>query len=120
MRHEGCNSIDTKVIDSRWKNGRIWRRRECLKCHRRFNTHETTQEEFNVVANEKKRASELELPVWAVITFDQVMANELTYAEAVEVMEAAVAVKHSGVVIVATEVADRVEANKPKELPTQC
>jgi hypothetical protein len=120
MRHEGCYSIDTKVIDSRWKNGRIWRRRECLKCHRRFNTYETTQEEFNAVDNEKKRVNELEQPVWAVITFDRVMANGVTYAEAVEVMNAADP-KDSGVVIVTAEVADRAEATRStKEQPTRC
>ena len=42
MRCPYCNSQDTKVIDSREsKDGTyIKRRRECLKCHKRFTTVE--------------------------------------------------------------------------------
>jgi len=37
-----CNYHDTKVIDSRVREGgrTVRRRRECLKCHRRFTTRE--------------------------------------------------------------------------------
>ncbi|MBD3387204.1 transcriptional repressor NrdR [candidate division KSB1 bacterium] len=42
MRCPFCNYHDTKVIDSRTRNGgrTIRRRRECLKCRRRFTTKE--------------------------------------------------------------------------------
>jgi len=36
---EKCNGI-TKTIDSRCNNGKVKRRRECLKCGYRFTTYE--------------------------------------------------------------------------------
>jgi transcriptional repressor NrdR len=46
MRCPFCNYHDTKVIDSRMRDaGRcIRRRRECLKCRRRFTTREQIEE----------------------------------------------------------------------------
>lgn len=46
MRCPFCSFFDTKVIDSRMRDdGRsIRRRRECLKCSRRFTTRETVDE----------------------------------------------------------------------------
>jgi transcriptional repressor NrdR len=35
-----CNHIDTKVTDSRDTGGSIRRRRECLRCNKRFTTYE--------------------------------------------------------------------------------
>lgn len=31
---------DTEVIDSRPRGTFVWRRRECIACHRRFTTYE--------------------------------------------------------------------------------
>ncbi len=46
MRCPFCNYHDTKVIDSRTRDGgrTIRRRRECLKCRRRFTTKETVDD----------------------------------------------------------------------------
>ena len=46
MRCPFCNYHDTKVIDSRTRDGgrSIRRRRECLKCRRRFTTRETVDD----------------------------------------------------------------------------
>jgi len=43
MRCPYCLNTDTKVIDKRDMKGFAKRRRECLKCERRFNTHETVE-----------------------------------------------------------------------------
>jgi len=39
MLCEKCNN-PTKTIDSRYNNGKVKRRRECLKCGYRFTTYE--------------------------------------------------------------------------------
>ena len=39
-----CNHIETKVIDKRDNNGITKRRRECLKCEKRFNTLESIEQ----------------------------------------------------------------------------
>jgi len=39
MKCHSCNT-DTVVVDSRKKNGGVWRRRECPQCETRFNTIE--------------------------------------------------------------------------------
>ncbi|MBI3334280.1 transcriptional regulator NrdR [Candidatus Pacearchaeota archaeon] len=39
-----CQHLETKVIDKRDAVGRTKRRRECLKCEKRFNTHEAVEE----------------------------------------------------------------------------
>jgi len=46
MRCPFCSYHDTKVIDSRTRDGgrSIRRRRECIKCRRRFTTRETVDE----------------------------------------------------------------------------
>jgi len=46
MRCPFCSYNDTKVIDSRTRDGgrSIRRRRECIKCRRRFTTRETVDE----------------------------------------------------------------------------
>ena len=38
-----CAAIDTKVIDSRIKEGSVRRRRTCLECDARFTTYETAE-----------------------------------------------------------------------------
>lgn len=45
MKCPYCNSDDTKVIDSRTTlDGSIRRRRECIKCQKRFSTYERIEE----------------------------------------------------------------------------
>ena len=38
-----CSHLETRVIDKRDSGGVTKRRRECLKCKRRFNTHESVE-----------------------------------------------------------------------------
>lgn len=38
-----CSHTETKVIDKRDSGGTTKRRRECLKCERRFNTYESVE-----------------------------------------------------------------------------
>lgn len=38
-----CTNKGTRVVDKRDSGGKTKRRRECLKCKRRFNTHEQVQ-----------------------------------------------------------------------------
>lgn len=46
MKCPGCNHLDTKVIDSRLSSdgASIRRRRECLKCEKRFTTYEYVEQ----------------------------------------------------------------------------
>jgi transcriptional regulator NrdR family protein len=37
----------TRVIDSRKKGERTWRRRECIECGFRFNSYETYAKDYN-------------------------------------------------------------------------
>lgn len=47
-----CNHTDSKVVDSRYlKDTSIRRRRECLKCGKRFTTYETVETNPMVVTN---------------------------------------------------------------------
>ncbi len=50
-----CNFPDSKVIDSRPKNDRIKRRRECIKCGARFTTFEIMEKPMLMV--EKRSGS---------------------------------------------------------------
>lgn len=50
-----CNFPDSKVIDSRPKNDRIKRRRECVKCGARFTTFEIMEKPMLMV--EKRSGS---------------------------------------------------------------
>jgi len=43
MKCPYCQHIETKVIDSREAEDIVRRRRECLKCEKRFTTHETAE-----------------------------------------------------------------------------
>ena len=48
-----CNNTDSKVVDSRYlKDTSIRRRRECLRCGKRFTTYETVETNPIVVTNE--------------------------------------------------------------------
>ena len=55
MRCPYCNSKDNKVIDSRAADGgdSIRRRRECLKCARRFTTREHVEQRARLVVIKK-------------------------------------------------------------------
>jgi transcriptional repressor NrdR len=57
MKCPYCNTLDNKVIDSRLsKDGRtIRRRRECLKCERRFTTYERLDEILPMVVKKDGR-----------------------------------------------------------------
>ena len=57
MKCPFCTGLDNKVIDSRLsKDGNVVRRRrECLNCHRRFNTHERVEEILPVVIKKDGR-----------------------------------------------------------------
>ncbi|MBX4195994.1 transcriptional regulator NrdR [Candidatus Pacearchaeota archaeon] len=51
-----CQNQETKVIDKRDAEGMIKRRRECLKCHQRFNTHEGIEKvELRVIKKDGRR-----------------------------------------------------------------
>ena len=52
MRCIFCGNIDSKVVDSRYlKDTSIRRRRECLRCGKRFTTYETVETNPMVVTN---------------------------------------------------------------------
>ena len=52
MRCIFCNHTDSKVVDSRYlKDTSIRRRRECLRCGKRFTTYETVETNPMVVTN---------------------------------------------------------------------
>lgn len=55
MRCPGCGFIESKVIDSRPKDDKIKRRRECMNCGTRFSTYETIEKPLLMV--EKKSGS---------------------------------------------------------------
>jgi transcriptional repressor NrdR len=51
-----CTHKETKVVDKRDIEGHTKRRRECLKCEKRFNTHERLQEiDLKVVKKDGRR-----------------------------------------------------------------
>jgi len=53
-----CSSEETKVMDKRDFGGITKRRRECLKCSKRFNTHENVERsEIRVVKKDGRRES---------------------------------------------------------------
>ena len=56
MRCPFCHNEETKVIDKRDAEGITKRRRECLKCERRFNTQEDVERtEFWVIKKDNSR-----------------------------------------------------------------
>jgi len=50
-----CNNAETKVTDKRDSNEVTRRRRECLKCGRRFTTYERVELELSVIKKDGKR-----------------------------------------------------------------
>ncbi|MCD6549586.1 transcriptional repressor NrdR [Candidatus Micrarchaeota archaeon] len=56
MRCPYCNHPETRVIDSRDTDSGVRRRRECLKCGRRFTTYETIQlNDLYVIKKDNRR-----------------------------------------------------------------
>jgi transcriptional repressor NrdR len=53
-----CNYYDSRVIDSRDVNDSIRRRRECLKCRKRFTTYERVQRGSLYVKKKDQRREE--------------------------------------------------------------
>jgi len=50
-----CNNNETKVTDKRDSEGETRRRRECLKCEKRFTTYERIEHDINVVKKDGRR-----------------------------------------------------------------
>ncbi len=50
-----CTSPDTKVTDKRDSQGITRRRRECLKCEKRFTTYERVEVELNIIKKDGRR-----------------------------------------------------------------
>jgi len=50
-----CNNAETKVTDKRDSEGTTRRRRECLKCGKRFTTYERVEFDLTVVKKDGKR-----------------------------------------------------------------
>tara|TARA_Y100000310_G_scaffold260387_1_gene269284 strand:- start:11732 stop:12172 length:441 start_codon:yes stop_codon:yes gene_type:complete len=50
-----CNAVETKVTNKRDSPGVARRRRECLKCSRRFTTQERVELELSVIKKDGKR-----------------------------------------------------------------
>ncbi len=63
MKCPFCNYHDSKVIDSRTRDGgrTIRRRRECIKCRRRFTTREQLDEIPLCVIKQDKRREEFDI-----------------------------------------------------------
>ncbi|MCH8222462.1 MAG: transcriptional repressor NrdR [Chloroflexi bacterium] len=64
-----CGHDDSKVIDSRDSGDGIRRRRECLKCERRFTTYERVQTRSLMVTKRDGRREEFQRDkLWASLT----------------------------------------------------
>ncbi len=50
-----CNNPETKVTDKRDSHGIVRRRRECLKCHKRFTTYERFELDLRVIKKDGRR-----------------------------------------------------------------
>lgn len=107
MNHEGCFSIDTQVLDSRWRKDRVWRKRVCKRCNARLSTFEVTEEELELLMEAKRLQSELDEPQWAVVDSSGVRARDLKHAEAVDLVDKLRGLNDSGLTIVTNAVARR-------------
>lgn len=67
------------------------------------------------IAAEDEPKSELEMPIWSVITFDEIAASNLTYTEAAEKLEQLKAEKVSGLCVVTDETAARMTKKTDKK-----
>ena len=68
-----------------------------------------------IPAVEQTEKSELELPVWSVVTFEKTAASGLTYAEAAAKLEKLKDKKVSGLCVVTDEAAVRMPKSKKKK-----
>jgi transcriptional repressor NrdR len=50
-----CNSPDLKVVDKRDSGDNVRRRRECLRCGKRFTTYERVERDLFVIKKDGKR-----------------------------------------------------------------
>lgn len=66
-------------------------------------------------AVEENYKSELEQPIWSVVTFEKTAASGLTYAQAAEKLEKLKSEKVSGLCIVTDEAAARIPKTKKKK-----
>ncbi len=73
-----------------------------------------TQSPDEVSAVEEDYKSELDAPVWSVVTFEKVAAKGLSYAEAAEKLEKLKSEKVSGLCVVTDEAAARLKTKKKK------
>lgn len=55
MRCPYCNIVETKVTDKRDAGSITRRRRECLKCGKRFTTYERVELDLNVIKKDGRR-----------------------------------------------------------------
>jgi hypothetical protein len=72
-----------------------------------------TSEEMPTV--EESYESELEMPIWSVVTFEKTTASGLTYDAAAEKLEKLKSEKVSGLCIVTDEAAARIKKAKKKK-----
>jgi hypothetical protein len=77
------------------------------------NEKENISEEKTIASDET--ASELEMSIWSVITFDEIAASNLTYADAAEKLEKLKAEKVSGLCVVTDETAGRMRKSEKKK-----
>ena len=88
MRCIFCGNTDSKVVDSRYlKDTSIRRRRECLRCGKRFTTYETVETNPMVVTNAdnmrepfkaEKLAESIRYATYCTdltVTVDEIVAN---------------------------------------------
>lgn len=50
-----CSNIETKVTDKRASENAIRRRRECLKCGKRFTTYERAEIDLTIIKKDSRR-----------------------------------------------------------------
>lgn len=55
MRCPYCNHPETKVTDKRDSGSLSRRRRECIKCQKRFTTYERVEMDLNVIKKDSRR-----------------------------------------------------------------
>ena len=83
MTHAGHCREFSKVYNTRYHGGGVvWRRIECTKCGQRFTTFEITQEAYKKLMENKEIVSEIESPIWAVISPRKVEITDVPYSVA--------------------------------------
>jgi transcriptional repressor NrdR len=50
-----CSNPETKVLDSRESENSVRRRRECLKCSKRFTTYERVEFDLTIIKKDNRR-----------------------------------------------------------------